>query len=146
MRVVKRSDMFSFRSYGKNALPLHLFDSRLLARAWPIVIIASAAAVTVVVTSNSQTAIRPALVLWFMFVCPGMAFIRLLRITSIAVEIALAIALSLALATIVTGSLLYAGIPSTVTSLGILSGLSIVGALAQLFLLDAGASYEGEEL
>ncbi|MBA2452317.1 MAG: hypothetical protein H0V47_04055, partial [Chloroflexia bacterium] len=75
---------------------MHRFDSRLLAWSWPVVIIASAVAVNVVVANESQTAIRPALVLWFLLVCPGMAFVRLLRMTSIAVEIALGIGLSLA--------------------------------------------------
>ncbi len=142
MRVVRRRDAFFFRSYDKKAVSLHRFDSRLLAWSWPVVIIASAVAVNVVVANESQTAIRPALVLWFLLVCPGMAFVRLLRMTSIAVEIALGIGLSLALATIVTGSLLYAGVTSTVTSLGVLSGLSVAGALAQLFVLSAGASHE----
>lgn len=132
VRIVRRRDMFSFRLSRRTPLSLQLVRVRLLLWSWPIVIIASAIAANMLVFYASQSAVRPILVLWFLLICPGMAFVRLLRISSPAIEITLAIALSLALGTVMAGALIYAGVWSTSVTLAILGGLSVFGSLVQL--------------
>ncbi len=99
---------------------------------WPATITASAAAIGLIVYGNAQTPLRPLLALWFLLVCPGMAFVGLLRLHDRLVELTLAIALSLALDALVAGAMLYTGAWSPEGSLAILIGLSAVGALLQL--------------
>lgn len=140
MRIARRRGIHSLWPSGKN--DVHLLRTAIpgLSWSWPIVIITSALAVNWVVLAESQSAVRPLLVLWFLLVCPGMAYIRLLRFESFATELTLAIALSLALDTIVSGSLVYAGAWSTLTGLTVLGCISVIGALAQLVVLFFGGT------
>ena len=117
-----------------------LVGSRLSTWFWPLSIIASAIAVNVVVLVDSQSVVRPLLVLWFMLICPGMAFVRLLRLKSMAVELSLATALSVALATILAGSLLYSGLWSPTAGLITLGCIAVLGAVAQIALAYLRAS------
>lgn len=76
--------------------------------------------------------VQPALVLWFVLVCPGMAFVGLIRPPSLLFASTLSIAISCALAVMVSQALLLAGAWSPVTGLVILVGLTAVGAAADL--------------
>jgi hypothetical protein len=96
---------------------------------WSVVIMLSAVGAGVVNALNVHVSIRAPIVLWFLFICPGMAYVRLLRLKQYLVEWVLAIALSLALDLIVASMLLYAGRWSPSWALLILIGLSSVGAL-----------------
>lgn len=113
---------------------------------WPSVIIASALTVNVVVLGDVQSVIRPLLVFWFLLICPGMAFVRLLRIRPFASELTLGLTLSITLDTIVAAILLYAGVWSPAVGIAILGCLSTVGALGQIILLRCGATEIGNEL
>jgi uncharacterized membrane protein len=78
-------------------------------RVWPLLTVIAATAVAAVVFADVDSPLRPALVLAFVLVCPGMALARLLDIVDPIAELALAVALSFALVAIVPGAMLYAG-------------------------------------
>jgi zinc ribbon protein len=99
---------------------------------WPTIIILSAVAAGLVNFAFTDTALRPIVVFWFLFVCPGMVLVRFLRLNEPIVEWTLALALSFAIDAIVAGILLYAGRWSPTGILSILIGLSLCGAIVQL--------------
>ena len=76
--------------------------------------------------------VQPMLVLWFVLVCPGMAFVGLIRPPSPLFALTLSIAVSCALAVVVAQALLFAGAWSPVAGLIILAALTTVGAGAEL--------------
>jgi hypothetical protein len=100
---------------------------------WPIVVILSAMAAGFLVVSDADGPIRPIVTLWFLLLCPGMAFVRLLRLKEGFYEIVLAVTLSVCLDLLVAGAMLYAGYWSTARILAILISLCSVGVLCQLF-------------
>lgn len=102
---------------------------------WPTIIIYLSTVATGLVTFvNTDIAVRPFIVLWFLFVCPGMALVRFFRLEELVVECILALALSFAVDAIVAGILLYAGRWSPTAMLGILMGISLGGAIIQIGL------------
>ncbi len=111
---------------------------------WPVVIILSSLGAGFMVFSNVMAVIRPIVVLWFLFICPGMAFVRLLRLNEGITQLTLAIALSLALDAIVAGTMLYAGIWSPKGTLGIVIMLSLLGAALQIDTMRGGAAVQME--
>ena len=76
--------------------------------------------------------LQPLLVGWFLLVCPGMAFVGLVRPPSPLFALTLSIAVSCALAVVVAQALLFAGAWSPVAGLIILAALTTVGAGADL--------------
>ena len=62
------------------------------------------------VRQNTQTTLRTAVTVWFFLVCPGMPYILSLRLNDTIMEWTLAVALSLAIDTIVSMTILFAGI------------------------------------
>ena len=74
---------------------------------WATIILVSAVMAAALVVGDVAHPVRPALVLWFVVICPGMAFVRLLAVGDRLVALTLAIALSLAIDTIVAAILLY---------------------------------------
>jgi hypothetical protein len=77
--------------------------------------------------------VQPVLVFWFVLVCPGMAFVGLIRPPSLLFELTLSIAVSCALAVVTAQALLFARAWSPVTGLIILAALTMVGAGADLW-------------
>ena len=102
---------------------------------WPATIVLSAAAAALVTFGADDSPLRPPIALWFLLVCPGMAFVRLLRVRDGLTEWALAIALSLALDAIVAIVMLYTGAWAPRWGLVILIGLSVAGAALQVVAL-----------
>ncbi len=99
---------------------------------WPTIIIFSAVAAGLVYFVFTDTIVRPALVFWFLFVCPGMMVVRFLHLKELVVEWTIALALSFAIDALVAGIQLYAGKWSPTGTLSILIGLSLGGAIVQL--------------
>jgi len=93
---------------------------------WPPVIAFSAVVVAVLVYADVDFAGRPIAVLWFMLVCPGMALVRLLRLSDATTELAIAVALSLALDTLVAGVLIYAGSANFDVSFAVLLAITML--------------------
>jgi hypothetical protein len=107
---------------------------------WPIILILSAIAAGLVTFVLPGIVVRPIVVMWFLFVCPGMVVIRFLRLKEPVVEWTLALALSFAIDAIVAGIQLYAGRWSPTGTLVILMSLCLGGALMQIVMGRSAAS------
>lgn len=107
-------------------------------RLWPIIIIISAVAASLVNFVFTDIAIRPIIVFWFLAVCPGMVFVRFLRLKEPVVEWTLALALSFSIDALVAGTLLYARMWSPTAIFGILIAFTLGGAIVQLMTRRAG--------
>jgi hypothetical protein len=116
--------------------------SRAWADAWFAIISLSALLAVVAVALDWPPPLRPALTIWFIVICPGMAIIRLLALPSLLLEVTLAIALSLALAGLVASALVYAGAWSPALVLELLV-VTAVGALV-IGLLRRRGAVDGE--
>ena len=99
---------------------------------WPTIIILSAGAASLVTFVMPASPMRPIVVMWFLFICPGIAPVRLLRLNEPVVEWTLAIALSFAMDAIVAGIQLYVGRWSPTLTLEIVIALSLAGVIIQL--------------
>jgi hypothetical protein len=105
---------------------------RELSLKWPSIITLSVAAVEVLVYNDMETPVRPLVTLWFLMICPGMAYVRLLGLQDVVAEVVLAVVLSLVLALITASVILYTGHWSPELILMILITLSVVGVTCQL--------------
>jgi hypothetical protein len=76
---------------------------------WPIIIVCSALAALMVMRVFPGLPERPIFIMWFLFICPGMALVRFLHLKELAVKLGLALALSFSIDGIVVGIYLYAG-------------------------------------
>ena len=105
---------------------------------WPLLIAASGIAIMMLVLRDMQSPARIFMAFWFLLVCPGMAFVRLLEIDDLLIEWTLAIGLSIALDTLVAGIMLYAGAYSFERTLLIIVFVSGIGVVLQIvsLLLD----------
>jgi hypothetical protein len=101
---------------------------------WPAVLLGSCAAVAVTTWVWPASPARAAVTAWFLLVCPGMAFVRLLPDRGPLTRLVLAIAASLAIDTVLAEVMLEAGLWSPEATLGILLALAIAGSGAQLAL------------
>ena len=101
---------------------------------WPLVVIVSAALAEVFTFNDVASPLRSVITLWFLLICPGMAFIQLLQLREFLYEVVLTVALSLALDLIVATVILYAGLWSPELILRILIALSLVGVTCHFFL------------
>ncbi len=99
---------------------------------WPAAIISSSIVVGILTFADIESPLRPVISLWFLFICPGMAIVRLVGVDEMVVELTLAVAVSLALDTLVPLVMLYAGWWSPKGSLGVLIGVSLAGATLQV--------------
>jgi hypothetical protein len=102
---------------------------------WPTIIMLSVIASGLITFVIPDTPLRPIVVMWFLFICPGMVLVRFLHLYEAIVEWTLALALSFVIDAIVAGIQLYAGRWSPTATLIILMGLSIVCAFMQLITL-----------
>ena len=76
---------------------------------WPHVVLLSIAVVSLLTVADAGGALRLGVTLWFLLVCPGMAFAPLLPRVSGPARLGLAIALALAIDTAVATTLLALG-------------------------------------
>ena len=101
---------------------------------WPLLMIISTAAAYLVTFPFPTNIARPALVMWFLFVCPGTAIVRCFRFIDPAINWMLTVALSLTIDGIVASSLLYAHWWSPTRTLKILLIFCLCGASVQLIM------------
>jgi uncharacterized membrane protein len=101
---------------------------------WPLIIVISAVGLGFAVIADVGSPVRPALSFWFLFVCPGMAYVRLLQLNELWLELTLAVSLSIALNVAVSLLMLYTNMWTPRGALVILIALSIVGAVLQLIV------------
>lgn len=99
---------------------------------WPVVIVVGALASAWLVYYDIAGPVRAVVTLGFLLICPGMAYIPLLRLKQPAYAVILAVALSLALDLLAATAVLYGGWWSPSLILGILIVLSLIGAFGQV--------------
>jgi hypothetical protein len=102
---------------------------------WPLCILLFTLAVTLIAFVFPDSGARPAVIMAFLFVIPGMAVVRFFLIEDIAIELMLAIALSFAIDAFTAGIILYAGQWSPKNILSFLIGFCFSGAVAQLAIV-----------
>ena len=107
---------------------------------WPMILILSVIAAGLDTFVFPDIVVRPVVVFWFLFVCPGMVVIRFLRLKEPVVEWTLALALSFSIDAIVAGIQLYTGMWSPNGTLVILMSLCLGGAIMQVVMLRSVAS------
>ncbi len=107
----------------------HAITSRWI---WPGVILISAAVAGLFFFKGISSPFRLIATLWFLLVCPGMAFVRLLRLEVSYYEWTLAIILSISADAGVAALLVYAHYWSMEVGLSILIVLSLLGACLQI--------------
>ncbi len=95
----------------------------------PTSLVALALAAACLVVADVDSAVRTLIVLAFLFVVPGLALVRPLRLGDGAFELVLAFALSVALSIIVSVSMLYAGAWSPRAALVVLEVITVFGAV-----------------
>jgi hypothetical protein len=98
---------------------------------WAGVNVALAAAATLLAIAESQTPARPALMLAFVLVSPGLALVRLLRLGDRVAELTLVLALSAALAVLVPSVLLYADLWSPRAACAALLGIVLAATAVE---------------
>ena len=103
--------------------------------AWPLCILLFTLAVTLITFVFPDNGARPAVIMAFLFVIPGMAVVRFFRIEDIAIELMLALALSFSIDAFTAGIVLYAGQWSQKNILSFLIGLCLSSAVAQLAIV-----------
>lgn len=99
---------------------------------WPLVITVSLVATSLLAFTGSESPIRPVVVIWFMLLCPGMAYVRLLKLREPLTELTFGVALSIAINTIVAAMMLYAGVWSPSLSLVVVVIITGCGVVLQV--------------
>jgi hypothetical protein len=99
---------------------------------WPLVIVVSALIAAILTFLQAVAPLRAAAGFWFPLVCPGMAYVRLLRIRAVYFQWILAIALSIAIDTIVAQALLVTGNWSSRVALIVVIVVSLIGVAIQM--------------
>jgi len=96
--------------------------------AWPIVVVMSSVAALVVFVMGIGQPIAPIVALWFLGVCPGISYVRLLGLTDPLMEMVLAVALSMSIGAVLSVVLLFAGVWSTGLALVLTVWVAVIGA------------------
>ena len=99
---------------------------------WPKAILVSCAVMSVLIVADVDGPLRLAVTLWFLIVCPGMAFAPLLPGVSPLARLGLGIALSLGLDTAVASTMLSIGAFSATGGLFLLELVCLVGCGLQV--------------
>ncbi len=99
---------------------------------WPIIIIVSAIGAGVAAFLDIGAPIQTVIGFWFLLICPGMAYVRLLEIKEFFTELVLAVTLSIAINTIVSQVLVFANLWSPMAGLLVLIDISSVGCILQV--------------
>lgn len=108
---------------------------------WPVIFVLSAGAAYLAMVVIPDTPVALVIIMWFLFVCPGMALVRLLRLNEPVMEWVLALALSFAIDGIIAGILVYAGVWSPTRTLVIVIGVCLAGALSEAVINQAPTMY-----
>jgi hypothetical protein len=99
---------------------------------WPAVLIVSTLGAVLVALGPVASPARPLITFWFLLICPGLAFTRLLSVGSALIELTLGIVLSLGIETIIALFMVYTRHWWPNGALGALAAITLVGATIQL--------------
>ncbi|MEM7113925.1 MAG: hypothetical protein AAF614_15935 [Chloroflexota bacterium] len=103
---------------------------------WPVGISAITFATLLAVLADIESPVRPALVFIFIFLCPGLAYVRLLGLGNRILEWTLSVAFSISVATLVSEAMLFAGLWSSPRILVIIVLITAIGIVLQLWRLS----------
>ncbi len=98
---------------------------------WPVIIVTAGLIAWLMVAADLMSPLR-SLVAGYLLICPGMAFVRLLRLQDRWIEICLAIALSIAIDTLVAEVLVLLKIWSVSGAVSVIVSLSVVGVVLDI--------------
>jgi hypothetical protein len=98
---------------------------------WPALVAGSALAAAAVALIGAPEAIRAPLVLVFLLLGPGMAFVPLLGLGDPVAQLTVALGVSVALDLCVAMAMLYAGAWSPPVTLVVLAAIALAGAAIQ---------------
>jgi hypothetical protein len=98
---------------------------------WPALVAGSALAAAAVALAGAPEAVRVPLVVGFLLLGPGMAFVPLLGLGDPVAELTVALGLSVALDLCVAMAMLYAGAWSPPATLVVLAAIALAGAAFQ---------------
>ena len=104
---------------------------------WPLIITISVILVLLGMDGIIGDPFRPIITFWFFLVCPGMAFVRLLRLENTITEAVLALALSITIDMLVSVILVLNRVYTPWFGLAIIATLSVIGAILQLVVPNA---------
>ncbi len=100
---------------------------------WPLIIFCSAIVASMIANgSSSQSSLRVLFSFWFLLVCPGMAFVRIINLKERLEQWVLAVGLSIAIDVIVSEIAVLNRLWSLQGMVTVLADLSMVGALIQV--------------
>jgi uncharacterized membrane protein len=102
---------------------------------YPTMIILSIVAASLVTFVFPDMVVRPVLMLWFLFVCPGMTVVRFFPLSEVVIEWLLALALSIAIDAFIAGILLYASWWSPIHIFIVLISFCLIGAMMQFIVI-----------
>ena len=105
---------------------------------WPGIVMSSTVAMIVVTIIGLGPPIAPAVALWFVLVCPGLPYVRLLGLREPLNEFLLTIALSLSIEAVVSLLLVWSSAWSSGRMLQVIIGITMLGAM-----LDADRTVSG---
>lgn len=98
---------------------------------WAAVVVVAAVAAAGAALAGAPEALRVPLVLGFLLIGPGMAFVPLLDLGDPVAELTVALGVSLALDVAVAMAMLYAGAWSPIAGLLVLAAIALTGAALQ---------------
>jgi uncharacterized membrane protein len=110
---------------------------------WPVVVAVSALAVGLTMVAGTGAPVRPMVDIWFLAVCPGMAFVPLLAIEDRLTELTIGIGASLAIDTVIAEGMVYTKHWSATWSVALLVGIACAGATWQAIKAATAAGAEG---
>lgn len=97
-------------------------------RLWSVAILTWGLAATVAAVWGLPPPVRQVLVLGFLAICPGMAYMRVIRLDGVLTTWTLAFAVSIAIDSMVAAVMLYGGFWSPIAGLVAVVSLTAVGA------------------
>jgi hypothetical protein len=100
-------------------------------RRWPAVIVSSLVALDALIAAGIAGPIRLLLTLWLLLICTGMAFVPLLELASLPVELLLGMAVSVALSAVVATAAVVIGFQFATSGLIVLQALALAGCALQ---------------
>lgn len=110
----------------------------------PVAIVAVASLVVLFAVAQVHSPVRAVLVVVFLLVGPGLAYVPLLGLRDPVLELVLAVGLSIALETLLVTGQVYAGLWSPTGSLVLVALLAACGAGAQLLGRELASAEEVE--
>lgn len=110
---------------------------------WPVGILLSVVIVAAGLALDVDRPLRPLISVWFLTVCPGAAWVRLMGVDDAAVRWTIAIAASVSLELLIALGMVYTGWWSIGWAFGIVAAVTVAGAVMDLLRVRRRIPQEG---